>query len=101
LDRFDHWVTEVLRAPYVRYVDDFALFHSDPAVLSNWRSQIERFLEGRRLKLHPRKTVILPTSSAAPFLGLVLMQGGARRLPDDNVARFRHRLTCLRQRWHA
>ena len=21
LDRFDHWVTEVLRAPYVRYVE--------------------------------------------------------------------------------
>ena len=33
LDGFDHFVTEVLRAPYVRYVDDFALFHDDPAVL--------------------------------------------------------------------
>jgi len=33
LDRFDHFVTEVLRAPYVRYVDDFALFHDDLAVL--------------------------------------------------------------------
>ena len=30
LDGFDHIVTEVLRAPYVRYVDDFALFHDDP-----------------------------------------------------------------------
>ena len=33
LNRFDHWVTEVLRAPYVRYVDDFALFSDDPRVL--------------------------------------------------------------------
>ena len=33
LDRFDHFATEVLRAPYVRYVDDFALFHDDPGFL--------------------------------------------------------------------
>ena len=26
LDRFDHFVTDVLQAPYLRYVDDFALF---------------------------------------------------------------------------
>ena len=49
LDRFDHWVVGKLGAPYVRYVDDFALFHDDPAVLADWRGQIDRFLEGRRL----------------------------------------------------
>ena len=38
LDRFDHWATEVLNAPYVRYVDDFALFHDNPIVLTDWRS---------------------------------------------------------------
>jgi hypothetical protein len=101
LDRFDHFVTEVLQAPYVRYVDDFALFHSNPEVLASWRFQIERFLEARRLKLHPRKTVILPTSEPAPFLGVVLMRDGKRRLPEDNVARFRNRLYGLRQRWGA
>ena len=53
LDGFDHFVTEVLRAPYVRYVDDFALFHDDPAVLGEWRNRIERYLEGRRLRLVP------------------------------------------------
>ena len=101
LDRFDHFVTEVLRAPYVRYVDDFALFHDDPAVLADWRSRITRFLEGRRLRLHPRKTVILPAAEAAPFLGFVLMPGGRRRLPEANVARFRGRLRGLRDRWRA
>ena len=54
LDAFDHWVTEVLGARYLRYVDDFALFHDDPAVLAAWRGRIDRHLEGRRLKLHPR-----------------------------------------------
>ena len=47
LDRFDHFVTEVLRAPYVRYVDDFALFHDDPAVLAAWRERIAAYLAGR------------------------------------------------------
>jgi hypothetical protein len=30
-------VTEVLRAPYPRYVDHFALFHNHPAALAEWR----------------------------------------------------------------
>lgn len=37
LDRFDHFVTEVLRAPYVRYVDDFALFHDNAAMRRHLR----------------------------------------------------------------
>ena len=53
LDGFDHFVTEVLRAPYVRYVDDFALFHDDPAVLEDWRVRMQRYLDGRRLGCIP------------------------------------------------
>jgi hypothetical protein len=104
-------VCEVLRAPYVRYVDDFALFHDDPAVLADWQGRIDRTLVGRRLKLHPKKTVILPTAWPAAFLGFELMAGpqrhpargrrGYRRLPADNVARFRGRLRALRDRWRA
>ena len=101
LDRFDHWVTEVLCAPYVRYVDDFALFHDDANVLAEWRERIARFLDGRRLRLHPRKTVILPTSQPAPFLGFVLLPDGRRGMPEDNVVRFRGRLRALRDRWKA
>ena len=101
LDGLDHWATEVLRAPYVRYVDDFALFHDDPQVLEQWRAKIGRYLEGLRLKLHPRKTEILPTTAGAPFLGFALLGDGSRRLPKDNVARFRNRLRSLRDRWRA
>jgi retron-type reverse transcriptase len=100
LDGLDHFVTEVLRAPYLRYVDDFALFHDDPAVLAAWRARIERWLEGRRLLLHPRKTMILPTAEPAAFLGYVLLPG-RRRLPEDNVRRFRNRLRGMRDRWRA
>ena len=111
LDRFDHWVVGKLGAPYLRYVDDFALFDDDPAVLADWRGQIDRFLAGRRLKLHPRKTEILMTTAASAFLGFELHAGprrhadkggrGRRRLPEANVARFRGRLRGLRDQWRA
>jgi RNA-directed DNA polymerase len=99
LDGFDHFVKEVLRAPYVRYVDDFALFHDDPIVLASWQSRIVTYLNGRRLRLHPRKTGIYPTAEPAEFLGMVLCKQGLRRLPESNVKRFRDRLHGLRDRW--
>jgi retron-type reverse transcriptase len=101
LDGLDHFVTEVLQAPYLRYVDDFALFAGDPAILLNWRSRIEDYLVGRRLKLHPRKTFVSSCREPAQFLGLVLHHDARRRLPDDTVRRFRNRLRGLRDRWRA
>lgn len=101
LDCLDHFATEVLQAPWIRYVDDFALFHDDPAVLGEWRARIERFLCGRRLLLHPQKTFIVPTAEPATFLGFVLHSDGRRRLPEANLRRFRNRLRGLRDRWRA
>ena len=76
LDRFDHFVTEVLRAPYVRYVDDFALFADERLELDTWRAQAEGFLARRRLSLHPRKTHVAPAAAPATFLGFELWPGG-------------------------
>ncbi|MGF1508384.1 MAG: reverse transcriptase domain-containing protein [Myxococcota bacterium] len=102
LDRLDHFVTEVLRPKgYLRYVDDFALFGDDPATLEGHRARIADFLARRRLCLHPRKTHVVRTRRPARFLGFELWPGGLRRLPDDNVARFRNRLRGLRDRWRA
>ena len=101
LDRFDHFVTEVLSAPYLRYVDDFALFADDPARLVAWRDRTEAFLARRRLSLHPAKTHVAATSAPATFLGFELRPGGRRRLPEANVRRFRNRLRGLRDRWRA
>jgi RNA-directed DNA polymerase len=99
LNPMDHFVKEVLRAPgYVRYVDDFALFHDDPAVLAQWKLRLAGFLAQRRLLLHPRKTQIEPTSMPALFLGYVL-HPTHRALPPANVRRFRNRLNSLRDRW--
>ena len=102
LDGLDRFCKQVLRARgYLRYVDDFALFHDDPAQLEEWRRRIALFLEGRRLRLHPRKTEIADTRAPAEFLGFVLLPGGRRRLPEANVRRFRNRLRGLRDRWRA
>ena len=99
LDGLDHFVKEVLRAPrYLRYVDDFALFHDAPAVLAEWRDRIDAYLARRRLSLHPRKTYIAPTAEPTAFLGYVLLPDGRRRLPEDNVRRFRNRLRSMRDR---
>jgi retron-type reverse transcriptase len=95
LDPLDHFCTEVLRAPYLRYVDDFALFADDVATLEQWRRRIDAFLAGRRLKLHPRKTVILPTGAPSTFLGFELAPGGHRRLPEEGLARARRRLRSI------
>ena len=85
----------------LRYVDDFALFHDDPAVLADWRQLIGAYLAHRRLSLHPRKTHMASTAAPSRFLGYVLLPGGRRRLTEDNVRRFRNRLRGLRDRWRA
>ena len=101
LDPLDHFVKEVLRAPYLRYVDDFTLFADDPMLLADWRERVAGFLAKRRLSLHPTKTRIAPTTEPADCLGYVLLPGGRRRLPGANVSRFRGRLRGMRDRWRA
>ena len=100
LNGLDHFCKEVLRAKgYLRYVDDFALFHDDPEQLAAWRNGIARFLQGRRLCLHPEKTKIIETKAPATFLGFVLLPDGYRQLPEANMRRFRNRLRSMRDRW--
>ena len=101
LNGFDHFVKEILRAPYLRYVDDFALFADDAKQLETWQSRITQYLNGRRLLLHPEKTVILQSDQPALFLGIEVLKGGARRLPEAGVRRFRNRLRGLRDQWAA
>ena len=101
LNSFDHFVKEVLQAPYLRYVDDFALFSNDVEALKAWQSGITEYLQGRRLLLHPEKTFVASTAEPATFLGYELCAGGQRRLPEVSVRRFRNRLRGLRDVWQA
>jgi len=99
LDRFDHFTLEVLKPRgYVRYVDDCALFANEPAELVEYRNRMVDFLAKRRLSLHPKKTHIISTRRPTVFLGYELWPSGLRRLPVDNVSRFRHRMRSMNDR---
>lgn len=100
LNPLDHYCKEVLRAPYVRYVDDMALFSDDLHRLQAWRLAIEQHLARRRLLLHPDKTSIQPCSEPAAFLGYVTAPG-RRQLVPANVGRFAQRLHGMRQAYQA
>jgi hypothetical protein len=95
LDAFDHWVCEILRpAGYVRYVDDFVLFHDDRAWLAEARERCRERLAGLRLRLHPRKVVLSRVEDGTRFLGYRVFPG-YRRLPAAGVVRIKRRLRRL------
>ncbi len=95
LDAFDHWVCEVLRPEgYVRYVDDFVLFHDDRAWLAEARERCRERLAGLRLRLHPRKVVLSRVEDGTRFLGYRVFPDH-RRLPAAGVVRIKRRLRRL------
>lgn len=96
LDPLDHYCKEVLRAPYVRYVDDLALFSNDLGQLQAWRAAMVQHLARRRLRLHPEKTMISGCAEPAAFLGYVTSPG-RRQLVPANVGRFAQRLHAMRE----
>lgn len=73
LNELDHFVKNRLGARfYVRYMDDFLLFHESPRVLAAWRAMIQKFLAERLLlTLHRKRSGIQPVERV-DFLGYVL-----------------------------
>ncbi|MFQ5614608.1 MAG: reverse transcriptase domain-containing protein [Anaerolineae bacterium] len=91
LHAMDDFVKRTLRCPaYLRYCDDFLLFADDKPTLHRWRREIETFLVGLRLKLHPYKTVVYPVTNGIPFLGFLVFPDH-RRLARSNGVRFQRR----------
>ena len=92
LDQLDHFVKEELRCHcYLRYSDDFLLFHADKAQLWAWREAIIEFLTALRLRLHEERAVVFPTRTGITWLGYRVFPH-YRLLRKDNVKRFRRRL---------
>ncbi|GGD45945.1 RNA-directed DNA polymerase [Pseudoxanthomonas indica] len=73
LDALDQFVKHELKAKrYVRYVDDFVLFHHDRDQLERWQVAIEAFLS-QRLRLSLKADVRLrPLTAGLDFLGYVI-----------------------------
>jgi retron-type reverse transcriptase len=65
----DHHIKEVLRVGrYVRYMDDFVLWHAERDALALFRQQVDEFL-GERLQLEFKPAVLQPCGAGLTFLG--------------------------------
>lgn len=70
LNRFDHFIKEELGVPaYVRYVDDFVMFHSDVKQLQDYKERMKEKLSTFRMIVHSDKTHIHSVEKGVPFLG--------------------------------
>ena len=97
LNGFDHFVKEILRAPgYLRYVDDFVIFHEDKEWLAEARKRCRAYLAGLRLRLHARKATISRVCDGTRFLGYRVFPD-YRLLPKDNLKRLRARIRLLQK----
>lgn len=100
LDALDHWLAEVAGAPhFVRYLDDIAVFGDDPDALCALQQRMARHLAGRRLLLHPDKTLVRRSDAAQVFLGFELRPGGWRRLTPQHLGRALRRIHQWRAAW--
>jgi retron-type reverse transcriptase len=97
LDGFDHFIKEKLKIKqYLRYVDDFALFSDDKAILQQARQAIEAYLTTLRLKIHPIKSQLFATAHGANFVGYRVLPDRIR-VRSDNLQRGRQRLQGLQR----
>ena len=83
----DHFIKEKLGCRYyLRYMDDFVVFHQDKKLLLSVKEEITTYLEGIKLFLHKDKCRVYRTADGVPFLGLVIFPH-RRRLKREAVIR--------------
>lgn len=72
LNELDQFVKHTLKVKYyIRYVDDFAIFHHELSELNRHKQVIQQFLTNQlHLTLHPGKSKIDNLKRGIPFLGL-------------------------------
>jgi len=96
LDSLDQYVKRTLGCrAYVRYCDDFLLFHDDKTQLHAWKAAVQAHLDTLRLNLNWRRSAVYPTHTGIPFLGFRVYLTH-RRLRADNVRLARRRLHANR-----
>ncbi len=100
LDGLDHFIQESLGQPaYVRFADDFAIFAERREALRSLLPELQDYLDGLRLRLHPAKCHIVPVRDGVPFLGWQVFPDH-RRLRRRTGVRFQRKLREL-TRGHA
>ncbi len=99
LNELDQFVKHSLRVKhYIRYMDDFVMFHHDKGMLWEWRDRVSEFLwTGLRLELNDR-TDIFPASRGVDFLGYRIWRTH-RLLRKGSVKRMRRKLRRLQRKY--
>ena len=70
LDDIDHYIKEGLRIKhYVRYMDDFVLFHEDKNYLLQCKQEIIKRLAALGLSINTKKTCVQKMGTGIHFLG--------------------------------
>lgn len=94
LTPLDRYVKEELKLrSYVRYMDDFILWHDELDALKQFRREIESFLDGY-LHLSWKEASINYTSTGLTFLGMSIYPNRVR-LASRSRVRFRRRYTSV------
>jgi len=98
LDKFDHFVKEILKARfYLRYMDDFIILDTSRKKLKSFTQRIDGFLNKKlNQSLHPKKLKIMPVSYGIDFLGYYF-RNQVIYVRYGNVKRFKNRLIKFTQ----
>ena len=99
LNELDMFAKHELKAKrYVRYMDDFIIFHDDKLFLHQCKHRIRSFLSNLKLELKPGKSEIIPIQNGFEFLGF-FNKPDKIRVKKESVKRFTRRLRELRWKY--
>jgi len=92
LNEMDTWFKHNQKIKfYLRYMDDFVIFHNYKDKLKKIKEELTEFLYSLRLSLHPKKSQIFPAKNGIAFLGFHILPN-LRRLRQENIRRFIKRM---------
>lgn len=105
LNKLDDYVkSELKERLYVRYMDDFVIFHHDKTHLSFLKNNIESWLSENLVLCLNGKTAIFPIASkhgrALDFLGYRILPN-SRKLRRNSIARLRKKISVLHEKYSA
>ncbi len=98
LNELDQYLkNEVKVENYIRYVDDFVVFHKDRYTLGTWKLMIADFLKSElKLELHPEKSRIVLLKNGITMLGFRIFPGN-RLLKKSNTRRIWKRMNKFKE----
>lgn len=92
LNELDQWIKNKKQEKYyLRYMDDFIIFHDSKEHLNILKLEIKKFLNDLRLSMHKKKQQIYPVKNGVPFLGFHIFNTH-RRLKKENIRLFIKRM---------